>query len=117
MTDAAMTEPEFHELIDETFQHIETVLDKIDEDPDSDLDYENGAGVLTIKFDNGTTMVFSRQPPTRQLWLATRGGGFHFVYDEEAQDWRNTRDGTWFRPFVVAQMRDQAGLAFSWEQP
>lgn len=114
MTDAAMTEPEFHELIDETFQHIETVLDEIDEDPDSDLDYENSAGVLTIKFDNGTTMVFSRQPPTRQLWLAARSGGFHFVFDQEAQDWRNTRDEQLLRPFVVAQMQAQAGVDFDW---
>ena len=51
-------------------------------------------GVLTVEFENGTTMVFSRQPPTRQLWLAARSGGFHFAYDEEVGDWRNTREGS-----------------------
>ncbi len=114
MTETAMTEPEFNELIEETFARIEAVLDAIDAESDSDLDYESAGGVLTIDFDNGTTMVFSRQPPTRQLWLAARSGGFHFVYDEQAQDWRNTRDEQLLRPFVTAQMREQAGLEFDW---
>ena len=82
---------------------------------DSDLDYETGGGVLTVDFANGTTMVFSRQPPVRQLWLAARSGGYHFEYDEDEGDWRNTRDGTLFRPFVVDQMKAQAGIDFRWQ--
>jgi CyaY protein len=105
-----MNEAEFHERIDGVFEDIEVALDDID----SDLDYENAGGVLTVSFENGTTMVFSRQPPTRQLWLATRSGGFHFAYDEAVQDWRNTRDESLFRPFVIEQMREQAGLSFTW---
>lgn len=105
-----MTEAEYHEQIDQVIEDIEVALDAID----SDLDYENGGGVLTVTFENGTTMVFSRQPPTRQLWLATRGGGFHFVYDEDAQDWRNTRDEQLFRPFVVSQIQEHAGVTFVW---
>lgn len=105
-----MTEAEYHERIDQVIEDIEMALDDID----SDLDYENGGGVLTVTFENGTTMVFSRQPPTEQLWLATRGGGFHFVYDEQACDWRNTRDEKLFRPFVVAQIQEHAGVTFIW---
>jgi CyaY protein len=59
-------------------------------------------------------MVFSRQPPTRQLWLAARAGGFHFAFDEAEGDWRNTRSGELFRPFVVTQMNEQAGVHFEW---
>ena len=105
-----MTESHFNELVDRDFNTLELSLDEID----SDLDYETSAGVLTVEFGNGTTMVFSRQPPTRQLWLAARSGGFHFAFDEEAGDWRNTRSGELFRPFVVAQMREQAGVCFEW---
>ena len=106
-----MTESEFNDLIDQTFEVLELSLDQID----SDLDYVSSGGVLTVDFENDTTMVFSRQPPTRQLWLAARSGGFHFAYDEDAGDWRNTRDGQLFRPFVVAQMAQQAGIDFDWE--
>ena len=106
-----MTESEFNDLIDRTIEVLELALDRVD----TDLDYESSGGVLTVEFGNGTTMVFSRQPPTRQLWLAARSGGYHFAYDEDAADWRNTRDGQLFQPFVVAQMREQADIEFNWE--
>ena len=110
-----MTESEFNDLIDQTFEVLELALDRAFEQADGDLDYEATGGVLTVEFENHTTMVFSRQPPTRQLWLAARSGGFHFAYDEGAADWRNTRDGQLFRPFVVQQMLEQAGVSFEWE--
>lgn len=106
-----MTESQFNELIDQTFDALELALDEVD----SDLDYECAGGVLTVDFENGTTMVFSRQPPTRQLWLAARSGGFHFAWDEDAGDWCNTRSGEAFRPFVVEQMREQGQVEFSWQ--
>jgi iron-sulfur cluster assembly protein CyaY len=105
-----MTESEFNDLVDENFYALELLLDEIDDD----MDYESGGGVLTVKFETGATMVFSRQPPTRQLWLATPAGGFHFEYDEALADWCNTRDRQLFRPFVVAQMREHGGIDFSW---
>ncbi len=105
-----MTESEFNQLVDQTLEAIELALDEVD----SDLDYEIGGGVLTVSFDNGSSLVFSRQPPTRQLWLAARAGGFHYEYDTVAGDWRNTRDGQLFRPFVVEQMKEQGGIDFTW---
>ena len=109
-TSPVMSESEFNELIDRTFAALEAALDQVD----ADLDYETSGGVLTVAFDNDTKLVFSRQPPTRQLWLAARSGGFHFAYDEAAGDWRGTRDGQLFRPFVVAQMQAQGNVAFVW---
>lgn len=106
-----MTESEFNDLIDRTFEALDLALDEVD----GDLDYEAAGGVLTVQFENGTTMVFSRQPPTRQLWLAARSGGYHFAWDPEAGDWRDTRGSGLFRPFVVAQMAGQADVDFSWE--
>ena len=105
-----MSESEFNELVDRTFTALAEALDQVD----ADLDYDNSGGVLTVRFDNDTSLVFSRQPPTRQLWLAARAGGFHFTYDEAARDWRGTRDGRLFRPFVVEQMQAQGGVDFDW---
>ena len=105
-----ITESEFDEVIDLTFEALELALDQVD----AELDYESSGGVLTVEFDNDTVLVFSRQLPTRQLWLAARSGGFHFVYDEAAGDWRGTRDGQLFRPFVVEQMQTQGGVDFEW---
>ncbi|MFT4615233.1 MAG: CyaY protein [Bacteroidia bacterium] len=108
--DAAVTESEFNDLVDETLEVLETALDEVDEE----LDYQNAGGILTLEFENGSTMVFSRQPPTKELWLASRSGGFHFVYDQVQADWRDTRSEVYFRPFVVAQMLEHAGIAFDW---
>jgi CyaY protein len=102
---------EYNERTEATFEALEMALDEVD----SDIDYEAGGGVLTVSFANGTSLVFSRQPPVRQLWLAARSGGFHFEYDDEADDWRNTRDQQLFRPFVVQLMRDQGGVEFRWQ--
>jgi CyaY protein len=105
-----MNESEFNELIDQTFDALELALDEVD----GDLDYEVTGGVLTVEFENGTTMVFSRQRPTCQLWLAARSGGYHYTYDEADADWRDTRSGLLLRPFVVQQMQEQGGVTFDW---
>jgi len=105
-----MTEAEFDEAIEETFAALEEGLDGVE----GDLDYETSGGVLTVSFENDTSLVFSRQQPTRQLWLATRAGGFHFTWDEAADDWRDTREGRLLRPFVVEQMRTQGSVDFAW---
>jgi len=79
----SLSEARFHDLVDATQQALEDIFDE----SGLDLDMENSAGVLTIKFDNGSQLIFSRQEPLRQLWLADRSGGFHFDYDEQAGKW------------------------------
>ncbi|MFD2640788.1 iron donor protein CyaY [Pseudomonas japonica] len=79
----SLSEARFHDLVDATQQALEDLFDE----SDLDLDMENSAGVLTVKFDDGAQLIFSRQEPLRQLWLADRSGGFHFDYDEENGKW------------------------------
>ena len=43
--------------------------------------------MLTLEFDNGTKIIFSKQPPALQLWMAARSGGFHFDYDGQMRRW------------------------------
>tara|TARA_R110002073_G_C9213440_1_gene559220 strand:- start:341 stop:661 length:321 start_codon:yes stop_codon:yes gene_type:complete len=105
-----MNESTFNELIDRTSSGLEVALDEID----ADIDYETSGGVLTVEFENGSQLVFSRQPSTRQLWLAARSGGFHFAFDGAAGDWRDTRSGQVFRPFVTEQMQAQGDVCFAW---
>ena len=83
----SLTEARFHDLVDASQLAVEDVFD----DSDLDLDLENSAGVLTVRFENGSQVILSRQEPLRQLWLAARSGGFHFRWDGSA--WRDTRTG------------------------
>lgn len=55
----SLTEARFHDTVDATQQNLEDVFDE----SGLDLDIENSAGVLTVKFENGTQLIFSRQEP------------------------------------------------------
>ncbi len=79
----SLTEARYHDLVDAAQQAVEDVF----EDSGLDLDLENSGGVLTVRFENGSQLILSRQSPIRQLWLAARSGGFHFDYDEASERW------------------------------
>ena len=79
----SLSEARFHDLVDETQEKLEDIFDE----SDLDIDLESSAGVLTVKFENGSQLIFSRQEPLRQLWLAAVSGGFHFDYDEDSGKW------------------------------
>ena len=79
-----MRESEFNSRVESTLETLELALD----DMADELDYETSGGVLTVTFENDTSMVFSRQLVKLQLWLASRSGGYHFSHDETAGDWR-----------------------------
>ncbi len=78
-----MNESEFHTLADQTTTDIQDAID----DSGADIDYEEAGGVLTLEFENESKIIFSKQPPALQLWMAARSGGFHFDYDSEKQQW------------------------------
>ncbi len=78
-----MNESEFVDLAEET---IEAIQDAIEESG-ADIDYDEINGVLTLEFENGSQIIFSKQTPAKQLWMAAKAGGFHFDYDEASQQW------------------------------
>jgi CyaY protein len=100
-------EAEFNDLVDTTLEAVELALD----DADGDLDYESAGGILTVTFENGSSMIFSRQSATRQLWLAARSGGYHFEWDPAADDWRCTRTAGLLREFLPAEIESQGGVS------
>ena len=106
-----MSTQDFYERIDDTFEAVETRLEVLEEDPD----IVSAEGVINVKFANGVVFVFSRQPPAEQLWLATPGGGFHYEWDDDAGDWRDTKTGDLFRPFLVGQLAEHADVDFCWD--
>lgn len=93
----------FHDLIDEVQQQIEDILD----DSDLDLDIENSGGILTLIFADGSQIILSRQEPVKQLWVASRQGGFHFDYDSATQRWLCSNEqrtlGQWLSTLCLEQ--------------
>ena len=52
-----MQESEFTLKVEQTLEALENALDEVE----GDIDYETTGGVLTVDFENGSTMVFRRQ--------------------------------------------------------
>ena len=108
----SLTEARFHDLVDSTQQALEDIFD----DSGLDVDLENSAGVLTVKFDSGQQLIFSRQEPLRQLWLAARSGGFHFDYDEESGKWSCEKSEELLGEVLARCVQDQTGLELDFEE-
>ena len=104
-----MTESEFNQLVDQTLETIEYQLDEAE----TDLDYENSGGVLTVICENRSQIIFTRQAPVLQLWVATKSGGFHFDYKDGG--WVRDSDGEALKPFLQQAFADQAGESFEFD--
>ena len=78
-----MNESEFYDIAEGTIESLQDVIDECG----ADIDYEEIGGVLTLEFENGSKIIFSKQAPALQLWMAARAGGFHFDYDVENEQW------------------------------
>ncbi|MGC8113694.1 iron donor protein CyaY [Metapseudomonas otitidis] len=101
----SLSEARFHDLVDEVQEAVEDLFDG----SDLDVDLENSAGVLTIRFENGSQVILSRQEPLRQLWVAARSGGFHFDYDAESQRWICDASDEPLGELLARVTREQAG--------
>ncbi|MCW8883939.1 MAG: iron donor protein CyaY [Motiliproteus sp.] len=101
-----MNESEFNVLVDDVMLKIE---DCLDEESETDLDYMTVGGVLTVKCENGAQIIFTRQAPVSQLWVATPQGGFHFDYDVDTKTWLRDSDQQSFVPFLIATFSEVAG--------
>ncbi|OXS23964.1 iron donor protein CyaY [Pseudomonas rhodesiae] len=108
----SLTEARFHDLVDATQQALEDIFD----DSGLDVDLENSAGVLTVKFENGTQLIFSRQEPLRQLWLAARSGGFHFDYNEEDSNWQCDTSDELLSEMLARLTLEQAGVELDFDE-
>jgi CyaY protein len=108
----SLTEARFHDLVDAAQESIEDVFDG----SDLDLDLENSAGVLTVRFENGTQLIFSRQEPLRQLWLAARSGGFHFDYDAASERWMCDSSDELLGEMLARLTLEQGGAELEFEE-
>ena len=102
--------PQYYECIDETFEEVESKLEELESDPD----IAGAEGVLNVTFSNGVVFVLSRQPAVEQLWLATPGGGFHFVWRDADEEWFDTKTNDGFRKLLSRELAEHAGEHIEW---
>lgn len=103
----ALSESEFLVLADRLLERIDAALNDSADAADAGIDSEINAGILTLHFDDGSRIVVNRQTPMREIWLASKGGGFHFRFDGVA--WRDTRGGDRLEETLRREISAQAG--------
>lgn len=109
--DFMLDETHFHACANATLMHINDQLEQLFDRGDlEELDYDEGAGILTIITNDEVTFVISKHGPSGQLWLASPiSGGLHFDYDAASQDWLLST-GESLKQLLAANLQDSAGL-------
>ena len=99
-----MNDSEFDSAAEAALEHIDAALEASDADFDVAM---VSAGVLEIEFDDGSKIIVNRHAAAQEVWVAARGGGFHFRWDGEA--WRDTKDGRELMAALSELASTQAG--------
>ncbi len=86
---------------------IEAAADRWLEDDVIDIDTHRSGGLLELSFPDRSKIIVNTQPPLHEVWMAARGGGFHYRWVDGA--WHDTRDGTEFFAALNAHASRQAG--------
>ena len=94
MTAPILSDSDYQRLSGEALARIEATVDRWLQADVLDIDAQRSGGLLEMSLPNGSKLIVNTQPPLQELWLASRGGGFHFRYVDGA--WRDTRDGAEF---------------------
>lgn len=111
MQASPLTDAEYHRLTAALLARIEATTDLWLQDDVIDVDSQRSGGLLELSFPDGSKIVINTQPPLQELWLATRGGGYHFHHVEGL--WRDTRDSVEFFARLSAAASTQAGKSLS----
>jgi CyaY protein len=104
----AMTDTEFHQLVDAMFSQIETAIEYAIDEQDADVDIDASGNVLQLEFQDRSQIVINKQEPLHEIWIATRFGGYHFAFKENR--WFDERNQQEFMPFVINAIHKQSGI-------
>ena len=103
------TDSAFMAAADATLATVGAALDRALDASDIDLDWSVNDGILEVECEDGSKLIVNRHVPNREIWVAARGGGFHFRAQSGA--WRDSRSGEDLAASLARLIREQAGLA------
>jgi len=103
------SDSDFLAAADATLDAIGRALDDALAESDADVDWTLNDGILTIEPEGGGRVIVNRHVPNREIWVATKSGGFH--YRAVDGQWRDTRSGAELGAALAALLGAQAGLS------
>jgi CyaY protein len=101
----SISESDFHAAAERVLDAIESSVEACD----ADIDSMRAGNVLTLELADGSKVVVNSQAPMRQIWVAAKGGGFHYEWRDGA--WRDTRDGSELFAALSRVISAQGGVA------
>ncbi len=104
-----LSDADYQRIAQAVLSSIESTLDRWLQEDRIDIDSQRTGGLLEMSFPNGSKLIVNTQPPLHELWLAAKGGGFHYKWD--GQCWRDTRDGSEFLAALSRHASQQGGQA------
>ncbi len=102
-----LSDAEYDRLTRALLAAVEAQVDGWLQDDVIDIDTHRTGGLLELSFPNGSKIILNTQPPLHEVWMAARGGGFHFRWDEGR--WVDTRDGSEFLAVLSHHASVQGG--------
>lgn len=102
-----MTDSEFMDRAELVLKAVEASCDRINDETAADIDNQRTGGMITLAFANHSQIVINLQKPLHEIWLAAKGGGFHYQFD--GARWSDTKGQGEFFASLSRHATEQAG--------
>jgi CyaY protein len=106
-TASTLSDADYHRETAALLARVEAAADRWLQGDVIDIDTQRTGGLLELSFPNGSKIIINTQPPLHEVWLAAKGGGFHYRW--QAGDWVDTRDGSDFLQELSRHASQQGG--------
>ncbi len=104
-----MKESEFHQIADTTLESIAELIDNCE----LDIDYEMLGNVMTLEFEDRSQIVINKQEPMREIWLASKTGGYHLSWQNS--QWICSKTQLELIALVKQECEHQLQQVIDWE--
>jgi CyaY protein len=91
---SALSDAQYEHETQALLARVEAAADRWLQEDVIDIDTQRTGGLLELAFPDGSRIILNTQPPLHEVWLAARGGGFHYRW--VGGRWLDTRDGSEF---------------------
>ena len=105
-----LEEKDFKAKCDKVYNAIMDAFEEVDPDEAEAFFHLDN---ITITFKNGTRFIVNRQTPVRQIWLATKKQGLHFVFDDASKTWISDKTSKEFFQTLSEEISSEMGQNFN----
>lgn len=107
-----MDEARYNQLVAAVFKRMLAAADALDPDV---LEAESTGDMLTLTTPSREKCIVNTQRAVRQIWVAGKGQGIHFSYDDATGAWRDDKGkGLELFSFVADVVRALSGEDFAY---